>query len=73
FGLFAPNGTPDAIVRRLNTDVQSVFSDPDFKAKFLDPHFLGVIAGTPAEFSAYISKEADKWKKVLKDANVKVD
>lgn len=73
FGLFAPKGAPDAIVRKLNTDIQKAFADPDFKGKFLDPNFLGVISGTPEEFSAYISKEADKWKNVLKSANVKVD
>lgn len=73
FGLFAPKGTPDVIVRKLNADVQKVFADPDFKDKFLDPNFLGVIPGSPEEFSAFISREADKWQKVLKSANVKVE
>lgn len=73
FGLFAPQRTPDSIVEKLNADIQKVFAEPDFRAKFLDPNFLGVIGGKPAEFQAYIDAEADKWKKVIESANLKIN
>jgi tripartite-type tricarboxylate transporter receptor subunit TctC len=73
FGLFAPRRTPDAVITKLNVDIQKVFADPDFKTRFLDPSFLGVITGTPDQFSAYINKEAEKWKKVIESANLKVN
>jgi len=73
FGLFAPKPTSHAIVQKLNTDIQTVFADADFKRRFLDPNFLGVITGTPDEFQVYIDQEAEKWKKVIKGANLKID
>lgn len=73
FGLFAPKGTPESIVRKLNTDIQNVFADADFKKRFLAPSFLDVIPGGPDQFSAYIHKEQDKWKRVVESANLKIN
>ena len=73
YGLWAPSGTPREIVARINADVQKVFADADFREKFLEPNFLGSIAGNPDEFTAFIKAEAGKWSKVIRDANIKVD
>src|SRR4051812_25255371 len=73
YGLWAPNGTPREIVARINSDVQQVFADKDFREKFLEPNFLGAITGDPDQFAATIKAEATKWSKVIKDANLKVD
>jgi len=73
YGLWAPRATPREVVARINSDVQKVFADTDFREKFLEPNFLGSIDGNPEQFAAYIKAEADKWSKVIKDANLKVD
>jgi tripartite-type tricarboxylate transporter receptor subunit TctC len=73
YGLWAPRATPREVVVRVNSDVQRVFADKDFREKFLEPNFLGSIEGNREQFAAYIKAEAAKWSKVIKDANLKVD
>jgi tripartite-type tricarboxylate transporter receptor subunit TctC len=73
YGLWAPRATPREVVVRVNSDVQRVFADKDYREKFLEPNFLGSIEGNPEQFAAYIKAEAAKWSKVIKDANLKVD
>ena len=73
FGLFAPAGTPPDIVNKINADVQKVLADPTFKEKFLDPNFFEPIKGSPADFADYVARERDKWTKVVRDANLKVE
>jgi tripartite-type tricarboxylate transporter receptor subunit TctC len=73
YGLWAPRATPREVVVRVNSDVQRVFADKDFREKFLEPNFLGSIEGNPEQFAAYNKAEAAKWSKVIKDANLKVD
>jgi tripartite-type tricarboxylate transporter receptor subunit TctC len=73
FGLFAPRGTPPAIVAKLNADVQRVLADPAFRETFLVPTFFEPIKGAPDEFAAFIRNESLKWSKVIKDANLSVE
>jgi tripartite-type tricarboxylate transporter receptor subunit TctC len=73
FGLFAPRGTPDDVVKKINADVQKVFADPDFQQKFLLPNFLNVIPGNPTEFEGYIKAEAAKWSQVIKGAHLHME
>jgi tripartite-type tricarboxylate transporter receptor subunit TctC len=73
FGVWAPAGTPGDVVAKINTDIQKVFSDPDFRESFLDRAMLDPIAGSPGQFAEFIKAEATKWSKVVKDANLKVE
>ena len=72
FGLFAPAGTPAAIVTALNAEARRIFSDPAFQEKFLAPQMFESLAGPPEEFVAFIKSETDKWSKVIRDAGLKV-
>jgi tripartite-type tricarboxylate transporter receptor subunit TctC len=73
FGLFAPASTPRQVVRKINTDVQRVLADPDFREKFLAPNQYEPVTGTPEQFAAYVQREADKWGTVIKAAKISVD
>jgi tripartite-type tricarboxylate transporter receptor subunit TctC len=73
FGLFAPAGTPREVVSRINTDVQRVLADADFREKFLAPNYFEPVTGTPEQFAAYVKREADKWAQVIKAAKITVD
>ncbi len=73
FGVWAPAGTPRDVVVKLNADIQKVFADPDFREKFLDKALLDAIPGSPEQFADFIKAEADKWSKVVKDANLKIE
>jgi tripartite-type tricarboxylate transporter receptor subunit TctC len=73
FGLFAPRATPPEIVAKLNADVQRVLAEPAFQERFLNPSFFEPIKGSPAEFAAFIDREAARWSKVIKDAKMTVE
>lgn len=49
FGLWAPPGTPDAIVQRLNTEIAAIAKDPEFREKFKQAAQVDPSASTPAE------------------------
>lgn len=72
WGVLYPAGTPKNIVDKLHADTVKVLADPDTKKRFAD---LGVEtkASTPAEFSAFIKAETDKYAKLIKEANIKVN
>ena len=72
FGLVAPAGTPDAIVSRLNTELNAALSDPQIQVAMRN---LGVepSPGTQAAFGAYIASETTKWAKVIQAARIKLD
>ena len=72
WGVLYPAGTPKNIVEKLHADTVKVLADPDTKKRFAD---LGVEtkASTPAEFSAFIKAETEKYAKLIKEANIKVN
>src|SRR4051812_43934158 len=73
YGLAAPAGTPRDIVDRLSAETQKIFSDPEFRDKFLAPATTFSIASPPEQFAARIGTDLAKWGKVIKDAGVKVE
>jgi tripartite-type tricarboxylate transporter receptor subunit TctC len=73
FGLFAPAGTPRDVVMKLNTETAKLFSDPEFKKRFLEPQFFEPLVTSPEQFQKFIDAEIDKWSKVVKAANIRVD
>jgi tripartite-type tricarboxylate transporter receptor subunit TctC len=68
-GLYAPAGTPDAIIQTLNKALQDVLADPALKKHALD---LGIDAkaSTPAELDARMRGDIDKWGKVIASAHI---
>jgi len=70
FGVFAPAGTPKAIVDRVNAEMNKILRDPAIKDRFRQLGF-DISGGTPQDFAAVIASESAKWSKVIHDANVK--
>jgi tripartite-type tricarboxylate transporter receptor subunit TctC len=73
FGLFAPSGTPTDIVTKLNAAVARIFTDPEFRSRFLDPQMFEFMTGSPAEFAAFIKADREKAIKVIHDADIKIE
>ncbi len=71
FGIGAPNNTPADIVNRLNTEVNAGLADPKIKARLAE---LGATAmpGSPADFGAFIARETEKHRKVIREAKITV-
>ena len=68
-GLFAPAGTPKAIVDKLNAETRKALASPEIRDYF-SAQGMEVKATSPAEFRAFIEKEIPKWARVIKDAHV---
>ncbi len=73
YGLFAPAGTPPAIVEKINAETQRTFADPAFRDRVLAPSFIYSIASSPEEFAARIRSDSVKWGKVIREANIKAE
>ncbi len=71
-GLVAPRNTPAAIVDKLQGEVAKILAEPAIKAK-ADASGLFPATSTPAEFSAFIRKEAQRWSTVVKETGMKYD
>jgi tripartite-type tricarboxylate transporter receptor subunit TctC len=72
FGLFAPAGTPRAILDKINTDVSEVLARPDVKKSLEDRSFVVDNAG-PEAFAKMIAEETQKWGAVIRRAGIKGD
>ena len=70
FGLFAPAGTPQEIVVKLNGEIQRILADTSFRERFLAPSFFEPIAGGSEEFALFVRTEAAKWSRVIKEAGI---
>src|SRR5882757_2229088 len=70
-GLVAPKDAPSGIVERLNREINAALADPKVKTRFAD---LGgtVLPGSPDDFGKLIRDETEKWAKVIRAANIKV-
>jgi tripartite-type tricarboxylate transporter receptor subunit TctC len=67
--LYAPAGTPAAVVDKLNGALREVLADPELKKRALD---LGIDAeaSTPAEIDARMKSDIAKWGKVIESAHI---
>lgn len=70
FGLFAPAGTPAAIVRKLNAEFVRALQSDDVKDKVL-PQVAFVIPGPPEDLSAMVARDIVRLGKVVKDSGAK--
>lgn len=71
YGLFAPAGTPAAVVEKLNSDVRDVLSDPAFAQVNVTARNLNVVAGTPQAFQAAIREEVKQVAEMIRVADIK--
>ena len=69
-GIFVPNGTPPAVIARLNAEISKVMQMPEVKKQLLAS---GVEArtSTPQELGALVQSETAKWGKIISDAGIK--
>ena len=71
-GLAAPKGTPADVIDKIPAEVAKALADPAVKAK-ADASGLFPATSTPAEFAAFIRKEAQRWSSVVKETGMKYD
>lgn len=72
YGLFAPKGTPDAVVHTINVAVNKALASKEFQDKLL------AIGLTPTprsqiEFARWVTEESEKWQRVVKESGATID
>ena len=72
FGLVGPTGLSPAIITRINTAVVKIIREPAM-SKYLSEQGADPITSTPAEYSALIKDEVEKWGKVVKATGAQID
>jgi tripartite-type tricarboxylate transporter receptor subunit TctC len=72
FGIVAPRDTPADTVDKLNKEINAGLADPSIKTRLAQ---LGgtVMAGSAADFGKLFAEETEKWGKVIRAANIKVE
>lgn len=71
-GMFAPAGTPMAIVERLNEEVNKALAAPDVRDS-LSSQGAVAVGGSQAEFKRYVAEEVDRWSKLMKTTKITLD
>lgn len=71
FGVTVPKGTPDAIIQRINREVNDVLKEAKVMQRLADLGGVS-IAGTPAQFWEVHTMETEKWAKVVKASGAKI-
>jgi len=72
YGILAPAGTPDAIVKKLNTELNRILKSPEVVERMTADGSVPQ-GSTPEEFAKFIDSEQKRWGQVVKTANIKPD
>jgi len=72
-GLFAPAGTPKAIVNKLNEDIRRIVDAPQMKEWLLNNLGGEFTPNTPEQFGAFLASDAARWQKIIKQIGLQLD
>ena len=68
-GLLAPSGTPDALVQRMNAEVNKALASAPVTEAFRQGG-IASLSGSPERFAAFIRSEIDKYAQVIRQAGI---
>ncbi|MFT3817462.1 MAG: tripartite tricarboxylate transporter substrate binding protein [Rubrivivax sp.] len=71
-GVLAPRGVPDAVVQRLNAEINAALKAPSVVQAF-ESGGITALPGTPERFGAFIASEIDKYALVIRSARITLD
>ena len=71
-GIIAPAGTPREAITRMNAGINKVLTLPAVRARMTEVGYV-ITGGTPEDFGRLIRSEMDKWAKILRDANIRIE
>ena len=71
--IYAPKGTPKAIVQKLNAEIVKALKQPDVQAKLQDQLGMNIVGSTPEELAAHMDKEIPRWADLVKKSGATPD
>jgi tripartite-type tricarboxylate transporter receptor subunit TctC len=72
YAMFFPKGTPKAIVDKMNAEIKNALKSDEVR-KFMQHEALDAVASSPEELTALFKRDIEKYAKVIKFANVRLD
>ena len=72
YGILAPAGTPQAVIKVLNTKIIEVLRAPDIRERFTGLG-IGIAGSTPEHLDKHLRSELAKWAKVIKTAKIRLE
>jgi tripartite-type tricarboxylate transporter receptor subunit TctC len=72
YGLLAPVGTPEAVIRKIQADTVKALAAPDLRARYAEA-YLEVVGNSPEEMARVIREEIPRWAKLIKDSGARAD
>ncbi|MFP5474263.1 MAG: Bug family tripartite tricarboxylate transporter substrate binding protein, partial [Gammaproteobacteria bacterium] len=70
--IVGPKGLPEAVVARLNTEINAVIATPEARAR-LEQYGAAPIGGSPQQLVQLMASDSAKWKKVIEATNITLD
>lgn len=72
YAFFAPAGTPEAIVNKISQEIARAIQLPDVR-EFMAREGAEPVGSTPQEFATFFRNEVDRYAKVIRSANIRVE
>jgi tripartite-type tricarboxylate transporter receptor subunit TctC len=72
YAMFAPAGTPPAVINKLHSETVSALKSQEMR-DFMASEGADIVGSTAAELAAYVQRELERYAKVIKTANVKIE
>jgi tripartite-type tricarboxylate transporter receptor subunit TctC len=72
YGMFAPAGVPDALVQKISADLAAALKDAGLAQKF-DNMGVEPVGSDPKAFGAFVQSEYEKWSRIIKAGNIKLN
>jgi len=72
FGLYAPTGTPQDIINKVNGDVEAILKTPDVN-QTLAKQGLSPTGGNPGDLASLTKNDLERWAKIVRAANIQAD
>lgn len=73
FGLFAPAGTPDPVVRKVHATISALLAEPEMRAIVEEQRGLSIVASTPEAFALLIAREIPRIGAMVKARGLKAE
>jgi tripartite-type tricarboxylate transporter receptor subunit TctC len=73
FGLAMPKGTPDAVIAKVNAEVDKALAAPDVREKLATMGVDAAAPGTPADFGKFLAEDYARWKKIAASLGIDLD
>lgn len=73
FGLFAPKGTPPAIIDRLSKAVNATLADPELRALYAKAGFETETSSSPAQLRDFMAAEIVRWRPIIEATGFKIE